>query len=58
MPSIKQETSPVDVLAEIRQNWRIKQEAEEASSARKRARSDQVVSEDEIEAIIRYAKLN
>ena len=56
MPGIKQETSPVDVLAEIRQEWRIKQEAEESSSARKRTRNEQNVSEDEIEAIIRYVK--
>ena len=57
MLGIKQETSPIDVLAEIRQNWRIKQETEETTSACKRTRDDDNVSEDEIEAIIRYVKL-
>ena len=56
MLGIKQETSPIDVLAEIRQNWRIKQETEESTSACKRTRDNNNVSEDEIEAIIRYVE--
>lgn len=56
MPGIKHESSPIDVLAEIRQNWRTKQEAEESASARKRTRNDQTVSEDEVEAILRLVK--